>query len=157
MCMAFVVIGTDHRMQYSEDGFEGLLRAWLSRKFIEPLGAIAEEYAEAIGNSVGQRLADEFGLRWFNLDMTSDEKLRAGILGDQRGRPIETETIAFRVRTDEVREEAWTRKLIESEAGTTLVICGYLHLESLVNKLREKGCAVDRRIYLDTVPEIKMI
>jgi hypothetical protein len=50
MCMNFVVIGTDHRMQNSEAGFEGLLRAWLSRQFFEPLGAIAEEYADAIGS-----------------------------------------------------------------------------------------------------------
>jgi hypothetical protein len=155
--MNFVVIGTDHRMQNSEAGFEGLLRAWLSRQFFEPLGAIAEEYADAIGSSIGQRLATERGLRWYNLDMTPDEKHRAGILADQRRRPISTEKISFRVPTDDVREEAWTRKLMESEAGTTLVICGYLHYEPVGKKLQAMGCTIDKRIYLDDVPEIKMI
>jgi hypothetical protein len=56
----FVVIGTDHRMQHSEAGFAGLLRAWIGLRYVEPLTAIAEEYHEAIGHSsVAQKLAEE--------------------------------------------------------------------------------------------------
>src|SRR5450759_3872767 len=44
-------------------------------------------------------------------------------------------------------------KLINSASGTTLVICGYLHYESLVRKLREKGHTVDRRVYLGVCRE----
>lgn len=155
--MNFVVIGTDHLMQDSEPGFEGLLRAWLDRQFFEPLEAIAEEHSERehTNRSIGQRLAHERGLRWYNLDMTSEEKHEAGILNEQRGRPISQETLAFRLPSDDVREEVWFKKLVASGSGTTLVICGYLHFEPLVKRLREHGCAVDKRIYLETVPEIR--
>ena len=155
--MQFVVIGTDHRMQNSEQGFEGLLRGWLDQHHSEPLQAVAEEYGEKIGESVGQRLARERGLRWFNLDMTTEEKIKAGIQKEQWSRPISTDAIAFRVPSDEVREEAWAEKLSNPQPGTTLVVCGYVHFESLVKTLRAKGYAIDKRVYLETVPEIKFL
>jgi hypothetical protein len=156
--MNFVVIGTDHRMQHSEAGFEALLRAWLQRTYFEPLTAVAEEYHEAIGtSSIAQQLAQQHGLPWYNLDMTTQEKQSAGILADQRSRPgMFQETVSCRVPSDDIREEAWVQKLIESASGTTLVVCGYLHFESLVQKLRARGHTIDKRVYLETVPEIKL-
>lgn len=155
--MNFVVVGTDHRMQNSEAGFEGLLRGLAEMNFFEPLEAIAEECAENIDSSIGQRLARERSLRWYNLDMTTAEKFAAGILEEQRGRPILSESIAFRVPSDTIREKAWTQKLATSGFRTSLVICGYLHFASLVSMLLREGHAVDRRVYLETVPEIKCI
>ena len=154
--MNFVVIGTDHRMQHSESGLEGLLRAWLAKNYIKPLKDVAEEYNEKLGESIAQRLAREKDLHWYNIDMTTDEKRNAGILEEQQNRPPSEKGIAFRVPSDEVRENAWTNKLTSSGAGTTLVICGYVHFTSLVAKLREKGHVVDQRVYLESVPEIKM-
>lgn len=156
--MNFVVIGTDHRMQHSESGFEGLLRAWLNHNFVEPLTAIAEEYHERIGtSSVAQRLAKEHHLRWFNLDMTTEEKHQAGILQEQQGRPgMFQEAVSYRVPSDDIREDAWVAKLIAASSGTTLVICGYLHFEALVQKLHARGDNVDKRVYLETVPVIKL-
>jgi hypothetical protein len=86
--MNFVVIGTDHTVQQAEKGFEGLLRGWIEREFFEPLKAIAEEYADNIGTSICQRLAEERGSLWYNLDMTSDEKRAAELLAEQRSRPM---------------------------------------------------------------------
>lgn len=156
--MNFVVIGTDHRMQYSEAGFEALLRAWLGRRYCEPLTAIAEEYHEKIGNSsVAQRLAKEYQLNWYNLDMTTEEKQAAGILEEQQARPrMFREGVTCRIPSDEIREEAWISKLVKVGAGTTLVVCGYLHFESLVQRLRAAGHAVDKRVYLETVPTIEL-
>jgi hypothetical protein len=153
--MVFVVIGTDHRMQNSEPGFDGMLRAWASTHLIEPLVAIAEEYHDKIGSSIGKRLAAELGVRWYNVDMTTQDKHKAGILEEQRSRPISTDDIAYRVPSDDVREQAWIEKLISSGSGTTIVICGYLHFEPLVRKLRADGHTVDARVYLDWVPEIR--
>jgi hypothetical protein len=86
--MNFVVIGTDHRMQHSEAGFEAILRAWLDRNYIVPLAAIAEEYHKDIGStSIGQRLAKERDLHWYNVDMTTEEKQKVGILEEQLNRP----------------------------------------------------------------------
>ena len=156
--MNFVVIGTDHRMQQSESGLEALIRAFLRHRYIEPLQGIAEEYSEDIGESVAQRIVKEReGLRWYNVDMTNEEKRIAGIQEEQRSRPAPKDGIVFRVPSDEIRENAWVDKLVSSGAGTTLVVCGYLHCESLVRKLRQKGCAVDQRVYLEVVPKIKLL
>ena len=46
-------------------------------------------------------------------------------------------------------------KLVNRETGTIIVVCGYAHFESLVEKLRARGHAVDKRVYLDTVPTIR--
>ncbi len=146
-------------MQNSDSGFEALVKALLEKDFFEPLTAIAEEFHEAIGSSsVAQRLAHDRQLRWYNVDMTTQEKHDAGILEDQMNRPgMFQGAITYRVRSDDIREEAWVKKLIEAASGTTLVICGYLHFEPLVQKLRARGHTVDKRVYLETVPTIKSI
>lgn len=156
--MNFVVIGTDHRMQHSERGLEALIRAWLDQRYIEPLQAVAEEYSDDIGESIAQRIVRErkqHGIRWYNLDMTEDEKNAAGILKEQRARPASKNGVAFRLPSDDIREHAWVNKLVNSGSGTTFVICGYLHYEALVGKLQQRGHAVDKRVYLEAVPEIK--
>jgi len=142
-------------MQNSERGFEGMLRAWVSTPFTLPLVAIAEEYHDKIGNSIGQRLAAELGVRWYNIDMTTEERHKAGILEDQRSRPISTDDIAYRVPSDVVRERAWIEKLTSPASGTTIAICGYVHYGALVERLRADGHTVDGRVYLDCVPEIR--
>jgi|HubBroStandDraft_4_1064222.scaffolds.fasta_scaffold666469_1 hypothetical protein len=152
---SFVVIGTDHNFQERDPGFEGMLRALLSRNFFEPLIGIAEEYHDKLGDSICQRLAAERGLLWYNVDMTTEERQKAGILDDQFRRPISTDEIAYRVQSDDVREQAWIEKLISSESGTTFVICGYVHFVAIVKKLRARGHTVDTRVYLDSVPEIR--
>lgn len=154
--MSFVIIGTDHRFQYSDRGLHALVRAFLELEYFEPLSAIAEEYHSAIGEtSVGQRLAVERNLRWYNVDMTLEEKLRGGILEAQQSRPgMFQANLTYRIPSDDIREEAWVEKLIEGASGTTLVICGYLHCAALARKLRKRGYVVDSRIYLEDVPTI---
>ena len=95
---------------------------------------------------------------WYNLDMTSEEKRAVGILAEQLGRPMMfQESVAVRLPSDDVREDPWAKKLSSSAPGTTLAVCGYLHFESLVQKLRAAGHIVDKRVYLETVPEIRAI
>jgi hypothetical protein len=48
-------------------------------------------------------------------------------------------------------------KLVDVEAAGTLVICGYVHFDSLVTKLRALEHTVDQRVYLETVPEIQKV
>jgi hypothetical protein len=154
----FVVIGTDHRLQHSDRRLRGLLRAILEQQHFEPLNAIAEEYHEKIGaSSVAQSLANEHQLRWYNLDMTMQEKQDAGILKEQLNRPGKFQSnVTYRLPSDDVRESAWVEKLTPDAVGTTIVICGYLHFEALVHKLRERNCAVDKLVLLETVPAICM-
>jgi uncharacterized protein YbaP (TraB family) len=146
-------------MQHSESGLEALMQAWLKRDYFEGLTAIAEEYHEAIGGpSVAQRLARDCQLNWYNLDMTIEEKQAASILEEQLNRPgMFQEMSACRIPSDDIREEAWVEKLTSAASGTTLVICGYLHFEPLVQKLRARGHLVDQRVYLETVPTIRTL
>jgi len=157
-CMSFVVVGTDHRFQDHDPGFEGILKALLAQKYFEPMVAVAEEYPEEYKvSSIGQRLAEIHQLRWFSLDMTVLEKAAAGILKEQMNRPnMFEEGAACRVPSDEIREAAWVEKLEPGGPGSSLVICGYLHFEALVQKLRAKGHVVDKRVYLETVPKIEL-
>jgi hypothetical protein len=158
--MNFIVIGTVHEFQDRDPGLEGILRAFLDMRYIEPLVAIAEEFDEAIGDtSLAQRLALERHLCWCNIDMTDREKEDAGILREQEARrKMVQEGVAFRVPSDNVREDAWVEKLVRPGSGTTLVVCGYVHFEPLVNKLRARGHTTDdRRVYLHTVPEIILL
>lgn len=155
--MPFLVIGTDHTVQQSDRGFEGLLRGLIAPEYFEPLKAIAEEYGDKIGTSICQVIAKEQGLLWYNLDVTSAERQAAGILAEQQNRPgMFQEAVTYRIPSDDVREDAWVQKLVSSASGTTLAVCGYLHFESLVQKLRAKGHLVDKRVYLETVPEIRI-
>lgn len=151
--MNFVVIGIDHNAQLSDCGLEALVRALLDRSHFEPLSAIAEKWDETKGHSICQRLADERKLCWYNPDLTTEEKRAAGILDEQIARRKLRGT--FRVPSDDVREVAMANRLSQSEPGTTFVICGYLHFEPLVAKLREKGNVVETRVYLPTVPDMK--
>jgi hypothetical protein len=132
------------------------VRAFLDLEHFEPLTAIAEGFHERIGSSSSARcLAEERKLDWYNLDMSKQEKQLAGIWEDQRSRPdMFQDDIACRVPTDNLREDAWATKLLATASGTTLVICGYLHFESLVRKLLAAGHIVDKRVYLETVPVI---
>ena len=158
--MNFIVIGTAHEFQNCDAGLEGILRAFLDQRYIEPLVAIAEEFDDAIGkSSLALRLALERHLCWYNIDMSNREKADAGILQEQEGRrKMIQEGIAYRVPSDNVREDAWVEKLVRPASGTTLVVCGYVHFEALVQKLRARGhTAADKRVYLHNVPEIILL
>ena len=156
--MNFLVIGTDHGLQERDPGFEGLLRALVKVEFIEPLAAVGEEFGRKMSEAtVARRVADEAGLHWFNFDMTLEERQGAGIFEEQQSRPISTEKLATRVRSDEIREAEWVQRLTQSGQGTTIVICGYLHFDALVQKLRAQGHVVDQRVYLEMVPHIKAV
>ena len=129
--------------------------AFLDKRYTEPLQAIAEECHD-VTDSVGRRLARERNLRWYNIDMTSEERYKAGILAEQSSRPISQGGVTCRVPSDDVREQAWVDKLTAEQSGTTIVIRGYTHFPFLVQKLRTKGCPVDERVYVCTVPEIRL-
>jgi hypothetical protein len=153
----FVVVATDHRFQENSPELEAILQSLARSRFIVPLGAFAEEYSERIGTeSLAQKLAKQLQIQWFNIDMTPQERFEAGILDAQSNRPgMFQSNVTYRIPSDDIREDAWVEKLVRSALGTTIVVCGYLHLESLAGKLRAKGHTVDQRIFLETVPEIR--
>ena len=155
----FVVVGTDHRFQENSCELEAILRSLARSSFVAPLGAFAEEYSERFGiESPAQKLAKEFKIRWFNIDMTTQERSEAGILEAQSNRPgMFQPNVTYRIPSDDIREDAWVEKLVRNASGTSIVVCGYLHFESRARKLRAKGYTVDQRVFLETVPEIRQV
>ena len=81
----------------------------MAQKYFEPLQAIAEEYHDKLNGSICQRLAEEHHLRWYNLDMTTEEKHQAGILQQQFGRPISSETVAYRIPSERCEKKRGLR------------------------------------------------
>jgi hypothetical protein len=151
------VIGTDHRIQPGEVGFEAMLDAFVKKRWILPLRYIAEEYAPNLGETAAQRIAKESDLNWYNLDLSHDERIAVGILEEQQRRPACKDNVAYRVPSDDVRENAWVEKVLDSGRGcTTIAICGFCHFESFVQKLEARGCTLGLRVYLEYPLQIKL-
>jgi hypothetical protein len=154
--LSFVVVGTDHGFQESCPELGAILESLARSRSGMPVGAIAEEYLEGVGaDTVAQKLARQLGVPWFSIEMTTQERLDAGILEAQSNRPgMFQQHISCRIPSDDLREEAWVSKLLSRSSGTTIVVCGYLHWAALVMKLRARGHTVDQRVFLETVPQI---
>lgn len=149
-------MGTDHRFQHSEQGLRAILQTWVELPFFEPLVAVAEEYNPKIGaTTICQEIAAARCLHWFNVDMSDEEKEEGGILEAQRNRPAPADGAHYRIPSDRIREEAWVGKLTSSKNGTIIVVCGYLHLDELVKRLRAEGHTILKRVYLENALEIR--
>jgi hypothetical protein len=105
-----------------------------------------------MGKSVAQCIAVEHHIEWLSVDMTPEEKVAAGISEEQRARRESGRQV--RAPSDEIREQAWIEKLEASGKQHVLVVCGYLHLEVLVQKLKFRGHETGQRVYLEIVPDI---
>ncbi len=75
-----------------------------------------------------------------------------GIAEEQRTRRESGQQV--RVPSDEVREQAWVEKLEASGKDHVLVVCGYLHFDGLMQKLKKRGHETAQRVYLESVPDI---
>ena len=151
--MTFEVIGTDHRFQQRDLGLHRLLESFFEmRYFAGPIQLMAEEWHEQWGKSVAQNIAVEHHIEWLSVDMTPEEKIAAGIAEEQRTRRESGRQV--KVPSDEIRVQAWVEKLEASGKEHILVVCGYLHLEDLVQKLKIRGHETAQRVYLESVPDI---
>lgn len=84
--MNFVVIGTDHRAQMSDGGFETLLVFLLARQYIEPLCTVAEEWDGRFGNSICQQLAAERKLAYIDLEAQCHIRYPPWVIEEQTAR-----------------------------------------------------------------------
>jgi len=151
--MTFEVIGTDHRFQLRDLGLQRLLESFFEMKyFAGPIQLIAEEWDEQWGKSAAHKIADEHRIDWLSVDMAPEEKVEAGIADEQRTRRESGRQV--RVPSDEIREQAWIEKLETCGEKHVLVVCGYLHLDGLVRKLKMRGHETAQRVYLESVPDI---
>jgi len=91
---------------------------------------------------------------WKNINMTSQERLEAGVWEPLLYRPYDLEftdeanaiKIEYRVPEDDVREEFFKDEILrtakERGAKNVLVLCGDMHTEALKRKLENAGCEV---------------
>src|SRR5229473_8617962 len=136
--MTFEVIGTDHRFQQRDVGLQRLLESFFELKYYAgPIQLIAEEWDEQWGKSLAQKIAAEHNIEWLSVDMTPGEKVAAGIAEEQRTRRESGRQV--KVPSDEIRVQAWMEKLEATGKNHVLVVCGYLHLDDLVRKLKMCG------------------
>lgn len=151
--MNIVVVGTDHDSQIDDPGLETLTLRLLEAHGI----ALIAEENRLFRNTVGKRLADSRGLPWIQIDMSTEERLEAGIYHklanrmqirgyDADGNPIMA--IRYAENEDGIREEWWLNKIEGAiKSGTVLVICGCLHCGPLSVKAENRGHKVVARVF----------
>lgn len=120
------------------------------------IALIAEEN-RLFRDTVSKRLADSRGLSWIQIDMSIDERLKAGIYEklanrmqirryDADGNPIMANRYAE--REDGIREEWWLNKIEGAiKSGTVLVVCGCLHVGPLSLKAENRGHKIVARVF----------
>lgn len=151
--MEIIVLGIDHSLQMGDVGLESLIRAIIESHNIT---LIAEENRGLL-NTIGKRISDSKNLRWLQIDMSTEERITAGIYDklanrmqirgyDADGVPLPA--IRYAPVEDGIREEYWLSRIEETaNAGTTLVICGCLHGVPLSAKGEKRGHRILARMF----------
>jgi hypothetical protein len=133
--MNLIIIGVDHVVQTSDDGWRAFLRALMESEAITLIGE--ERPHGSVG--VAQELAASKGVPWLQADMNSDERYKAGINSkllnrmqirgyDENLMPI----LAHRYAPGEdgIREDHWIDRIAEQQVtGTAALVCGALRTE----------------------------
>ena len=154
--MKLIIVGTDHTSQDFCTSFGDLI-AQIAES--ERVTLIAEEYPFA-SISAARRMAQSKGIAWVQIDMNTEERVKAGIYEklcnrmqirayDERGMPLLA--LRYAPNEDGVREEFWLDRIAEHQIeATILVICGAVHARPLANKAEQRGHDTSLRFF----PEI---
>ena len=148
-----IVLGTAHDFQCHDPRLKALLCELIER---ERVTMIAEEN-RPLWNTVGRQLSESMNLRWIQIDMSLEDRIKAGIEAkmlnrmqirgyNEYGDPIQA--IRYAPVEDGIREEFWLDR-IESAAkeGTVLVICGCLHCVPFAEKAEKRGHRIVARVF----------
>ncbi len=131
--MEMIVLGIDHKLQSWDPALKTLISELAER---EGITMIAEEN-RCSSNTLGRQVSESMNLPWIQIDMSTEDRIKAGIYQkledrmqirsyDANGIPILA--IRYAPVEDGIREEFWLGR-IEGAAkeGKALVICGCLH------------------------------
>jgi len=139
-----IVLGIDHERQCHDQGLKAFISELVERKQVT---LIAEENRLLL-NTVGRQVSESMNLPWLQIDMSTEEGIKAGIQEkmtnrmqtrgyDKNGYP--KLAIRYAPREDGIREEFWLDKIEASDKNATaLVICGCLHCIPLCEKARRR-------------------
>jgi hypothetical protein len=142
--MKLIIIGTDHQLQGSDADLKDLV-ASLTKS--EQATLIGEEYPSS-SISVARQVAQSKGILWLQIDMNTEQRLKAGIYEKLLNRTqilceadgTVTQRHRYAPKEDGIREEFWLDRIAERQIdGTALLICGALHARKVSEKAHEKG------------------
>ena len=148
--MRIIILGTDHDLQCHDQDLKAL---------------ITEIVARELSNTIARQVSELLGLRWIQIDMSIEDRIKAGIDGkllnrmelrfDANGHPIPA--IRYAPVEDGIREEFWLDRIQEAgDDGPILVICGCLHCAPLAEKAEKRGHRVlSKTFYPVSLAELK--
>ncbi len=150
--MRIIILGTDHELQCHDEDLKALIKEIVAR---EGVTFVAEENRPQL-NTLARQVSDSMGLRWVQIDMSIEDRVKAGIDGklanrmqlryDASGNP--TSAVRYAPVEDGIREEFWLDRIQEaSDDRTGLVICGCLHCLPLAEKAEKRGHEVLSKIF----------
>jgi hypothetical protein len=116
--MRIVILGTDHALQCHDQELKSLITEIATR---ERVTFVAEENRSLL-NTLARQVSDSMGLRWIQIDMSIEDRIKAGIDGklgnrmqlryDASGNP--TSAIRYAPVEDGIREEFWLDRIQEA-------------------------------------------
>ncbi len=132
----YVILGTSHCVQDSSE-FERPVMDAIQKHAIR---LVAEEYT-CDSPSMVSVTTKRLHIPYLQVDLFPEEWAAHGIDSEMRIREQLFAGQDVRLsHADAVREDFWLEKIEKSiELGRVLIICGYLHLDFLAGKIRERG------------------
>jgi hypothetical protein len=156
--MKLIILGTEHELQDSDGCLKDLV---VSITESEQVTLIGEEHRPA-SISVALQVAESKGIPWVQIDMNTEQRLKAGIDEklNQRWKIRHevdgsvTQLHRYAPKEDGIREEFWLERIAEQPTNeTTLLICGALHSRKVSEKAQQKGHATTLLFYPTTGSE----
>jgi hypothetical protein len=148
-----VVLGIDHNHQSSDPELKSSISGLVESNAVR---TIAEENRFHV-HTVGYEVAESSGLCWVQIDMSTEERLKAGIYDklsnrmqirgyESNGEPIQA--IRYAPVEDGIREEFWLDRIEEvAKEERVLVICGCLHCAPFSEKAVRRGHKVLSKLF----------
>jgi hypothetical protein len=110
-----IVLGIDHHLQCDDEGLKVLISDIVGRERIE---LVAEE-DRPMQHTIARMVAESRGLAWIQIDMTTEQQIKAGIYDklanrmqvrgyDENGIPVTA--LRYAPVEDGIREEFWLDK-----------------------------------------------
>lgn len=142
--MKLIIIGTEHWLQDSDPCLRDLVASVTESEDVTFMG---EEHLPS-SISVAQQVAQSKGIPWLQVDMNTDQRVKAGI--DQKllnrmqvryevDGPV-TQLCRYAPKEDGIREYFWLDRIAEQQTkGSALLVCGALHAWKVVEKAHLKG------------------
>lgn len=121
------IFGIHHQFQFDQpmNGyFASNLRALIDMHRVD---TICEEATGLPPKSCVERLADELGIQWRNIDLTRQERKLLSDRSDVHLQDLELQ---------ERREKTWVVRISEAVTESGLLICGVAHALSMAQRLK---------------------